>query len=91
MRAHPLTDWKRWIRFAIELVAVSGILLALVAYFAKSLSPEVQRAALLEAIRLTLAEPPHKDTKKAMSIALPLADAGSRKVVPGVKTIFQPV
>ena len=78
MQAYPLTDRKRWTRFAIELVAVSGILLALVAYFAKSLSPDAQRAALLEAIHLTLTEPSHKDRKKALSIVLPLADAGNR-------------
>ena len=77
-QVHPLADRKRWLRFALELVIVSAILLGLIAYFAKSLSLEAQREALLEAIRLTLAEPPNKDPKKALSIALKLADMGNR-------------
>ena len=77
-QVHLLADRKRWLRFALELAIVSAILLGLIAYFAKSPSPEVQRETLLEAIRLTLAEPPNNDPKQALWIALKLADIGNR-------------
>lgn len=77
-RVLPLADRKRWLRFALELAVASAILLGLITYFAKSLSPETQREALLEAIRLTLAEPLSGYPKKALSIGLNLADMGNR-------------
>ena len=85
----PLANRRRWLRFALEIAVVSAILLGFISYFAKSHSPEAHREALLEAIRLTIAEPPDKNLKKALSIALTLADRGNRdaQVLAGI--LFQ--
>lgn len=93
VQVHPQPNRARWLRFALGFAVVSIILFGVIAYFARPPSPEMQRETLLEAMRLAVAEPPTKDLKRALSIALKLADMGYRdaQVLAGILFSFDKV